>query len=72
MFYLYELRREGTPIYTGLSRDPGVSLVRHFALGRRFDEVQILDRSSDLAVARRAAQARRYQLNPLAGHPSRR
>ena len=66
MFYAYDLRLDGFTVYTGVTEDPGLSLVRHLAAGNRFDAFHILARCEELEQAKRAAQDRQYLLDPLA------
>src|SRR3989304_5641760 len=59
MYFVYDLRREGFVVYTGLTADPGRSLMRHLALGRRFDSLHLVERLPRLDDARAAAHGRR-------------
>ena len=67
MYFVYDLRRDGFVVYTGLTTDPGRSLSRHLVLGRRFDSLHIVERLPRLDDARLAAQRRRYMLAPTRG-----
>jgi hypothetical protein len=69
MYFVYDLRRDGFVVYTGLTTDPGRSLSRHLAQGKLFDTLQILERLPRLEDAKLAAQRRRYKLNAQRGAP---
>ena len=64
MFYVYDLRRDGFTVYTGISEDLGRSLARHLASGRKFDSLYVLERAEKLEAAKWAAENRRYILGP--------
>lgn len=67
MYFVYDLRRDGFVVYTGLTADPGRSLARHLALGRRFDSMHIVERLPRLEDARVAAQRRQHIAAPPRG-----
>jgi hypothetical protein len=67
MYFVYDLRREGFVVYTGLTTDPGRSLSRHLAQGKQFDTLHILERLPRLADAKLAAQGRRHLVQPNRG-----
>jgi hypothetical protein len=67
MYFVYDLRQDGFVVYTGLTADPGRSLARHLALGRRFDSLHLVERLPRLEDARAAAQRRRDRLGRGAG-----
>jgi hypothetical protein len=64
MYFVYDLRRDGFVVYTGLTTDPGRSLSRHLSLGKGFDSLHIVERVPRLEDAKLAAQRRRYMLGP--------
>ena len=64
MYFVYDLRRNGFVVYTGLTTDPGRSLSRHLAQGKLFDTLQILERLPRLEDAKLAAQRRRAMRSP--------
>lgn len=64
MYYVYDLRKDGFVVYTGLTDDPGRSLTRHLGLGKRFDSLHLVERVPRLEDAKLAAQRRRYMLAP--------
>ena len=59
MYFVYELRRGGFVVYTGLTTDTGRSLSRHLAQNKPFDTLLILERLPRLEDAKLAAQRRR-------------
>ena len=59
MFFVYDLRLDGMPVYEGIADDLGKSLARHLVEGKRFDALHVRGRTEELEVAKRAA-ARRY------------
>ncbi len=61
---VYDLRRDGFTVYTGISEDLGRSLARHLASGRKFDSLYVLERADKLEDVKRAAENRRYVLGP--------
>jgi hypothetical protein len=67
MYFVYDLRRDGFVVYTGLTTDPGRSLSRHLAAGRRFDSLHLVEKLPRLEDARFAAQRRRDRQSPVRG-----
>jgi len=67
MYFVYDLRRDGFVVYTGLTTDPGRSLSRHLAQGRRFDSLHLVEQVPRLEDARFTAQRRRDLLVPAPG-----
>ena len=71
MFFVYDLRLDGMPVYVGIAEDLGKSLARHLVEGKRFDALHVIERTEELEAAKRAAAARRYVIAPTRHHPHR-
>ena len=65
MYYVYDLRRNGITLYTGITAELGRSVSRHLSAGRQFDSLHIIESTPALESAKSAARQRRYLRDPM-------